>query len=182
MLRSADRGGNWSSWNFGLIDFNILSLAISPSFAADETVFAGTGSGLFISQNSGKSWQELPLPTGYVPVLSLAVSPTYAQDGTMLAGTEADGLYISDDRGQTWQRLGENLIGGVINQVALSPGFPAQGEILITHENSVLRSTDGGKTWSVLLEGEITALAALWDEAGKGTIWVGLVDGTVRGI
>lgn len=180
VLRSTDRGRTWASWNFGLVDFNILCLAISPSFAADETVFAGTGSGFFTSQNGGKSWKELPLPAGYVPVLSLAVSPNFAQDGTLLAGTEAHGLYLSHDRGLTWQRLGENQIEGVINQVILSPGYPAQGEILITHENSVLRSTDGGETWNALLEAEITALAALWDEAGKATTWVGLVDGTVK--
>jgi photosystem II stability/assembly factor-like uncharacterized protein len=119
------------------------------------------------------------LPAGYVPVLSLAVSPGYAQDGTLLAGSEADGLYLSRDRGQSWQRLGASQVGGVLNQVIASPGFPERGEALATHENTVLRSTDGGESWAVLLEGEITALAAHWDEAGKATVWVGLVDGTV---
>jgi photosystem II stability/assembly factor-like uncharacterized protein len=182
VLRSTDRGRTWASWNFGLVDFNILCLAVSPAFAEDETVFAGTGSGLFISQSGGRAWKELSLPAGYVPVLSLAVSPGYAQDGTLLAGTEADGLYLSRDRGLSWQRLGASQIVGVLNQVILSPGFPGQGEVLVAHENTVLRSTDGGESWSVLLEGEITALAALWDEAGERTAWVGLMDGTVRRI
>jgi photosystem II stability/assembly factor-like uncharacterized protein len=182
VLRSTDRGRTWFSWNFGLIDFNVLCLAVSPAFAADETVFCGTSSGLFISQNGGRSWNELPLPAGYVPVLSVAVSPSFAQDGTLLAGTEADGLYASHDRGQTWQRLCESQIGGVLNQVIVSSGFSPQGEVLATHENSLLRSTDGGVIWTVLLEGDITALAALWDETGEPTIWVGLVDGTIKRI
>ena len=51
VLRSADQGRTWASWNFGLVDFNVLCLAISPAFDRDETVFAGTGSGLFLSRD-----------------------------------------------------------------------------------------------------------------------------------
>ena len=182
VLRSADRGRTWSAWNFGLVDFNILSLAISPSFSKDETLYAGTGSGLFCSRNGGKSWKELNLPAGYVPVLSLAISPDFERDGILLAGTETDGLFISSDRGQSWQRLGEKEIQGIINQIILSPGFPATGEVLVAHENTVLRSSDGGNTWSVLLEAEIAALAAYRTEAGDLSLLVGLVDGSVKRI
>jgi photosystem II stability/assembly factor-like uncharacterized protein len=179
VLRSADQGRSWASWNFGLVDFNILSLAISPDFDNDECVFAGTGSGLFISQTSGKSWKEIKIPVGYAAVLSLAISPTFARDGTLLVGTEGAGLWLTQDRGLSWQRLGEAFLHGMVNQIILPPQYPTRKEILILHENTVQRSNDNGNTWSVLLEGEIASLAASPDESTGQALLVGLVDGSV---
>jgi hypothetical protein len=41
VLSSSDRGWRWIAWNFGLLDLNIYSMAISPEFASDETIYAG---------------------------------------------------------------------------------------------------------------------------------------------
>lgn len=182
VLRSTDRGLSWATWNFGLVDFNILSLVLSPTFASDGTVFAGTGSGLFCSQTGGKSWKELSLPVGFVPVLSLAISPNFEEDETLLAGTEADGLFISHDRGQSWERLGEKEIQGVVNQIILPHDFPVRGEVIVAHEYTVLCSSDGGATWEGMLEAEIASLAAFWDKSGGISLWVGMIDGSVKRI
>lgn len=180
VLRSADRGRTWATWNFGLVDFNVLCLAMSPAFDRDETVFAGTGSGLFISQTGGKAWKELKLPAGYVPVLSLAISPNFESDGTLLVGTEAGGLWMTQDGGQSWQRLAENEIQGMLNQVILDAKVPSRKEMLALHENAVLRSDNQGKTWSVVFEGEIASLAALRGETTELVLLVGMVDGSVK--
>ena len=45
VFRTADRGGRWASWNFGLIDLGVLCLALSPAFGRDDTLFAGTETG-----------------------------------------------------------------------------------------------------------------------------------------
>ena len=182
VLRSADRGRTWATWNFGLVDFNVLCLAISPAFDRDDTVFAGTGSGLFISQTGGKAWKELKLPAGYVAVLSLAISPNFDSDGILLAGTESGGLWMTQDRGLSWQRLGENEIQGMVNQVILDPQYPTGKGFFVLHENSVLHSTDAGKTWTGLLEGEIASLAAIPGGTAEQSLWVGLVDGSVKRI
>ena len=85
IFRSANRGSNWSRWNFGLLDLNVYSLAISPDFAEDETLYAGVESGIFRSTNGGRAWREVDLSIGFEPVISLAMSPAYAYDQTLFA-------------------------------------------------------------------------------------------------
>ena len=47
---SSDRAVRWQPWNFGLFDLHVLCLVISPHWRADETVFAGTETGLLSQQ------------------------------------------------------------------------------------------------------------------------------------
>ena len=182
VLRSADGGRSWANWNFGLIDFNVLCLAMSPAFENDETVFAGTGSGLFASQTGGKSWKEIELPAGYTTVLSLAISSGFANDGTLLVGTESDGLWKTQDGGQSWQRLGETHLQGMVNQVILDANQPGRQGITVLHDNAVLHSADAGKTWSALLEGELASLAPLPSGTAGQSLLVGFIDGSVKRI
>jgi photosystem II stability/assembly factor-like uncharacterized protein len=182
VLRSADQGRSWANWNFGLVDLNVLCLGISPAFDRDGTLFAGTGTGLFRSQTGGRSWKEIVLPAGYAAVLSLAISPNFESDGTLLVGTDSNGLWLTPDGGLSWQHLGENEIHGMVNQVILASNYPARAEIFVLHENTVLRSADAGKTWSVLIEDEIASLAALPGGAAEQPLIVGLVNGMVKRI
>ncbi len=145
---STNRGQKWILWNFGLIDCHILCLAPSATFAQDQTIFAGTESGIFRSRNSGKSWQQTGFPPDAAPVLSLALSPTFAEDGFIWAGTESRGLFYSEDAGQNWTRLDEILAESAINDIALSPNFPAKPHILLLVEDNLLLSRDKGQSWT----------------------------------
>ena len=119
VFRSGDRGSQWESWNFGLLDLDVYSIAISPAFgdplgssglgsSGDETLYVGTETGIFRSTNGGRAWREVGFDTDLAPVLSLALSPDYARDGCLYAGTASQGLYCSGDRGRTWARIGES--------------------------------------------------------------------------
>src|SRR5512143_1170666 len=60
---------------------NTLSLAVSPDFASDQTVFAGNYSGVFKSTDGGATWTgpgtgSIISPGNYV--CSIAVSPNYS--------------------------------------------------------------------------------------------------------
>lgn len=103
---SADRGATWIPWNFGLVDPHVNALAFSPDFGADHTICAGTESGVFRSQNGGRSWRETAFPLERAPVLSLGLRAA-DQRLTLYAGTERHGLFRSDDVGQTWQAHGD---------------------------------------------------------------------------
>jgi photosystem II stability/assembly factor-like uncharacterized protein len=184
VLVSNDRGKNWVSWNFGLLDLNILCLAISPDFATDETLFAGTESGLFSSTNGGRAWKEVALPIGFDAILSLAISLRFAQDNTLFVGTENNGLLISRDRGKSWQPLTETISAAPVNQILLSPAAPTR-EIFILHGGEPLVSIDSGKSWkawkSKLLGGrDVTALLAA--NSPWGIILVGCEDGRVLSV
>lgn len=148
VFRSADRGRRWARWNFGLLDLNVLTLALSPRFTEDETLLAGVETGIFRSTNGARAWREVDFPTDLAPVLSLALSPDYVDDGVIFAGTESCGLFRSDDNGRTWVRLGEDVITDSVNGLILSPSFPAQPGVLAMLGDTLLVSRDGGQTWA----------------------------------
>jgi photosystem II stability/assembly factor-like uncharacterized protein len=187
VIWSGDRGSNWAAWNFGLFDLHVLCLVISPDFAQDETVFAGTETGIFRSTNGGRAWREVDFPMDHAPVLSLAFSPRFTSDGVLYAGTEAHGLWRSADRGKTWERLGARWIKTAVNQVLLDQdAFGAAGELdVLVSANGRLRVTrDGGRTWApgelgAAPEGDITAVAAPAGITPDAPLLIGMASGRV---
>ncbi|HXF62653.1 MAG TPA: hypothetical protein VNK95_13610, partial [Caldilineaceae bacterium] len=102
--------------------------------------------------------QEQPLPNRYVT--EILPSPGYAEDGTLYVATGAQ-LYRSRDRGQSWARLRGGLpeYPEVQLDFAISPAFGedqtlfAAGYARTYHGEGVLRSQDGGDTWTPLWDG-----------------------------
>ena len=72
VFSSTDRGGRWGAWNFGLFDLNVLCLALSPTWTRDETVYAGTETGLYRSTNGGRAWRHSGFPSELAPALCIA--------------------------------------------------------------------------------------------------------------
>jgi photosystem II stability/assembly factor-like uncharacterized protein len=181
---SSDRGSHYHRWNFGLLDLNVLAMAISHAFADDETLFVGTESGIFRSTNGGRAWREVNFPIDYAPVISLALSPNYANDGVLFAGTESSGLFRSDDRGQTWSRIGEKAVADAVNAIVLSPEFSDSPDVLVALSTALLVSHDGGETWADWKKGleltqGVSAVAAPQGLAADAPLLVGLVGGDV---
>ena len=182
VYRSADRGQNWARWNFGLFDLRVLALALSPDFARDETVFAGTETGIYVSKSGGRSWRPLPFPDEAAPVLSLAVLPTFGQDGVLWAGTESAGLWVSADRGKTWQRSGEEVLQASVNGLIVLDQSSTEHQLLALATEGLLLSRDGGGTWTSLAAeplAELEPAAVVAPEGVQGTLLVGLADGRV---
>ncbi len=144
---SRDRGYRWNTWNFGLLDLNILALAVSPAFAEDETLYAAVESGIFRSTNGGRAWREIPFDLDHAPVLSLAISPQFAEDGVLLAGTEQQGLFKSEDGGQTWKHLDSEGIAGSVDAILLAPDYPAKPDLLLLNGGELLISNDNAVSW-----------------------------------
>jgi photosystem II stability/assembly factor-like uncharacterized protein len=185
VFRTANRGGHWVAWNFGLLDLNTICLGISPNFSADETLLVGTDSGIFRSTNGGRAWREVDFPLDLAPVLSLALSPAYAEDGILFAGTESHGLYRSDDRGRNWTRLGEDIISNAVNAVLLSQQFPMTADVLVMLGDRLLLSRDAGQSWTEWGSGTehhegLASVAAPQGFEPDAPLLVGLVDGGVR--
>ena len=148
---STDQGHHWRTWNFGLLDLNIICLAVDQDFSHTETIFAGTGSGLFRSRNGGRSWREIDFLSEFAPVLSVALSPTYAHDRTIFVGTESHGLICSQDAGNSWYRLSEDRIRDSVNGITVRQSFPEQPFIAVALPNEAILSRDGGQSWSSCL-------------------------------
>lgn len=189
VFRSGDRGERWSAWNFGLLDLGVLSLAISPRFATNETLFAGVESGVFRSANGGRAWRETDFPMDYAPVPSLAVAASENGDETLFAGTEAHGLWVSRSQEKIWRRVGEAIVTGGVNAILLDPRQADGKTMLILHEGALLLTRDGGEEWSSLAldlpdDAYVAAVAAPRGLTAGDPLILGLVGGELlrRGI
>ena len=176
MFMSSNQGLDWESCNFGLVDMNVYSLGISPFFADDETLWAGTSSGIFRTGNAGRAWREIELPiNGFETVLAISFSLEYFSTGVIYAGTESSGLFYSKNRGLNWLRLFENLIDGAVSVLC-----PIKDGLLIVNQGEVKLLRDGGTSCALwqekaLKEVEVTALCYT---SGLQSVLVGCAGGS----
>lgn len=152
-----DAGGQWSVERT-LTGQDVRCLEVDP--LNPDVVYAGTqGQGVFCSQDGGRSWRPAGLPG--VIVKSLAASPHHS--GLIYAGTKNPPLiYRTRDYGAHWEELrGFRRVRGrwwwrspaeppgtaYVLALAISPSDP--DVVLAGVElGAVVRSADGGETWS----------------------------------
>ncbi|MCZ7668368.1 MAG: hypothetical protein M5U34_14845 [Chloroflexi bacterium] len=124
----------------------IDSLAVSPAYALDQTIFAGASAGLYVSEDGGDSWQIVP---GYedTGISSLAISPGWPGHAVLLVGTST-GVYrlltADFNVGETRQAT-QGLMILPSTVLALAPD-----ETLLlagTSGHGVYGSSDGGGSW-----------------------------------
>ncbi len=173
----------WVPTSRGIVP-QINSLAISPGFPSDRTIYAGTwGGGVFTSRDGGGSWEEPALAGEWME--GLAISPDYASDGTIYAAT-SDYVYRSLDHGRTWERKSEGITNRIVSAIAISPFFHDDGTVFVgTRGNvgdGVFRTIDRGETWRQVNTGiletvehaSVWALAVSPDYANDRTVFAGL--------
>ena len=119
---------SWTTLNTGLPTSTasrvVDALAISPSFASDQTVFVGisAGQGIYRSTTGGATWNFLA-DTENLYILSLAISPYYPCDGIILAGEDGAGVYLSRDKGASWNKMNTGFdTGKSVLALAVGPG------------------------------------------------------------
>jgi len=186
IYKSTNRGNSWAAINSGLTTTDIRSLAFSPAYATDQTIFAGTGSsGIFRSTNGGASWTAIN--NGHTPqkdVGSIVVSPNFAADRTLFTGCPSWQGFKSTNGGDSWTMYQFNIDwldeGNRINPdvwaMAISPAYASDQTLFVgTFGTGVLKSTDGGATWSIMRRGmmaqRMTALAVSPNFAADRTVY-----------
>lgn len=130
-----DSGGTWSRAGHGFSGLDVLSLALSPRYPTDPTLFAGTSKGLYVSHDAGATWQAAQKLRDK-EIAALILSPTYSADGVVFAGG-ASGLYKSTDRGQTWASIGTALPSPRVTALAASANYAVDHLLFVGTSNSL---------------------------------------------
>ncbi len=176
------------------------SIAYSPDYAVDRTLFAGLRNWLLVSEDGGDSWEQIELTrfAGGEDVIPdrLRFSDRFASDGVLLfccrygeGKTRAGAVFRSEDRGRTWVET-LRTEAKYMQSLALSPRFSEDGVAYTSSarggDNSVVfRSTDGGRTWSEIT-GDLefsdfgAELSVSPDFADNRTVWAGTEHGLWR--
>ena len=127
-----------------------------------DRLFAGTGAGLFASDDAGETW--FPAGMEDLEIWQIRSSP----DGNLYAGTQPAGLYRSEDSGTSWQEVKSFAQAPEARQwcIPLDPPLPGRARALvIDRENSqrmwvgvevggIMRTDDRGESWAFNLPGE----------------------------
>lgn len=153
LLRSHDGGRAWQRCRLPAPPPAISALAISPGYAGDGTVFAGTSEdGVLVSSDRGQNWAAWNFGLLDLNILCLGISPDFAADETIFAGTES-GLFRSTNGGRAWKEISLPTGFDAILSLALSTNFAQDGILFAgTENNGLLISRDRGKSWGSLSE------------------------------
>lgn len=171
-----------------------------------------TGGGLWRTDDAGNSWRNISdgfFKTGSVGAIAVAPSDEnviYVGMGEHAirgqSSTYGDGMYKSTDQGRTWTHIGL-ATSRQISAVRVHPSNPDVVYVAVqgdrwkgTSDRGIYRTTDGGKTWTLLLKGENTfsgasdlsmdatnpriLYAAMWDH--QRTPWMVRSGGAGSGI
>jgi photosystem II stability/assembly factor-like uncharacterized protein len=158
LFLSANGGQTWGQSRGGLRGSCELltTLAVSPDYARDQTLFAGVwGLGIFKSTDGGRLWQPSGTGLTSMGIGQILLSPGFPSDQTIFA--QADAWYRSSDGGQTWQPLSEALPGRAsCAGMALSPEFDSDRAVACTtlddssEQTELYLSRNGGNRWELI--------------------------------
>ena len=175
VFRSTDGGASWTRSSSGLpSDTMVFALTFAPT--APDTVYAGTyASGIYRSTDMGQTWVKVTSSLDTGTFNYVAVDPQNA--ATVFIGSAGGGVWRSTDGAVTWTLLTWPDIDNIAGEaLAIAPSDP---RIVYVVGPSMLRSADGGTTWTEMAPVAEAASVSV-DPADADTILVGGMEGVFR--
>lgn len=185
VLRSWDAGNHWRASLLPPPPPLITSIAVSPAFAEDGVVLAGTlEDGIFRSADRGESWKRWIFGLLDLSVYALAISPTFADDDTVVAATET-GVFQSMNGGRSWRESPLPETASPVLSIALSPRYGETGVVWAGSERAgIWRSRDRGHSWHRVdqerVRDAVNGIFVSTGSNGHDTVTVNLSDAVVR--
>jgi hypothetical protein len=178
-------GGSWTVEAM-LTSHKVYCLASVPGHP--HIIYAGTDDGVLCSTDGGRNWQAAGM-RGHI-VKSLAASRH--APGLLYAGTKPACIFVSPDSGKSWRELDAfrkirwrwlwrspadmSDLRAYVQALATSPTDP---DVIVAgiEFGAVVRSTDGGKSWSNHRKGALRDCHSLTFHVHNGN-WVYEAGGT----
>jgi photosystem II stability/assembly factor-like uncharacterized protein len=180
LLRSVD-GGAWSKWNTDSVH-TVAALAIDP--VEPWILYANAASAetfgirqVHKSTDGGKTWS---LSGTGVPINQRWMDFSFDTSDSRLWYLGSDqGAYRSSDAGASWQLLLETQPVGTVYSIALDRHVPDK-LFVAAHYGLLLRSLDGGETFSASPEGIVSSAVSriALDPQDSRTVYAAVNEGT----
>lgn len=175
LYRSPDRGNTWTEVESSF--FNELqpqhnsrdgmSFYLSPGFANDNTLWLASclyenqeSGSIYRSQDGGTSWTDSGYGLDNSCKRNMQFSPNYISDSTIFVWNHLDPVTTiarSIDGGVTWEQVMLPTSGSWLGDLHFSPYYATDQVIFgVPHAIAdgqfgwLVRSTDGGTTWTLL--------------------------------
>lgn len=168
VYRSDNGGETWQ--HMGLTESRHVGRILIHPKNSDIVYVAALGSlwgqgperGLYRTEDGGKSWTKLLMPSTHTGVVEVQMHPenpdvlfaaTFQRERrmwSMLGGGDEGGLFRSNDGGDTWSQVGNGFPTGPVGRVGVTfcPGKPnTLYATAVGPEGGTFRSDDGGDSW-----------------------------------
>ena len=152
--------------------------------ANGKVLFLGAHTGLFRSDDRGRSWKEVALSTrrGHLDVMG--VTPDPREPKTIYLATHESGVLRSTDGGASWKEVNAGLGGLDVHGLAIDPRKSFKLHAAVREAgDGIYRTTDGGQKWIRVddgPQGEVKVLTSVNIPTGMGGIF--LYAGTSMGL
>jgi len=189
VARSLDRGRTWSWMNKGVNHFDLWSARAGKLQGRDVVCVGSLPAHLYMSENDGETWRELPALRQVQSVASWCFPPAphighikdIVLDGDrLMVGIEIGGLLVSNDFGSSFAELpvDPNPVECDIHRILVHKDRP--GRIIVANGIvGVMSSQDGGRTWtkSAMPQHSEYPDAAVIDPRNPDLIYLAVGDG-----
>jgi photosystem II stability/assembly factor-like uncharacterized protein len=145
LFQSSDAGTTWKA-DPALADVGVRALTAAPS--QPSRFVAGTMSGVWLSDDSGKSWARISDPSNLEMSGITAVAIDPKNPDTIYAGTPHL-PWKTTDAGKTWQPIHNGMIDDSdVFSIFVDPNNPSS--VLASACSGIYSSTNGGDLWRKL--------------------------------
>ncbi len=177
---------NLSFLRTGVLILSVLFTAQACNFFfGDLTGEQGSGPrGVFVSTDSGQSWQEAGKVSNDRNLSNAQISQVFIERGrpnNVLAASLNSGLYASEDRGQLWFPLLPNFSA---HTAFINPNNSEEIFVAGTRNRlaAILKSPDRGSSWVQLFNepnGQAAVTSMIFDSRNAAIFYAGLSTGTI---
>ena len=177
--------------NDGMTHQLLESRGVRDLVCLDGRLFAGTGAGLYISDDDGKTWILSGLEDYEVWQIRSG------GNGVFYAATQPAALFRSEDGGSSWLEVTSFTEHPEASKwcIPLTPPLPGRSRALVIDQDNpkriwvgvevggIMQSDDGGETWSFTMPGDNPDLHMMFAQPGQSdTLYASTGYGRPNGI